>query len=216
MIILITGLTGSGKTFLATKMIYEDWKRGAHVWANYPLFFSPENENITKYDSLPEIFRVRNGVIGIDEGQKLFDARRWAALPTDFSEKICQHRKHFLDIYTTTQDFRQIDVRVRINIHLWFQCERMFRFPFDERKKPIILWFRRIEMVRKITEDNKQTWRRGKVKHYFISKFFTKQLYDTYADIGLSRYIVKLCRKKGKNKMIIANRSLVNQGKVRL
>lgn len=216
MIIVITGLTGSGKTYIMSQMVYNDWKAGANVWGNYPLFFSEENERIIRYDCLPEIYRVKNGVVAIDEGQKLFDARRWASLPSDFSEKICQHRKHFLDIYTTTQDFRQIDVRIRKNVHLWFHCEKLFRFPFNDRLPAMIMIVRRIQMERRTTEDNKEIWRRGQKKIIFISKYFSKKLYDTYADIGLSRYIIKLCRKNKKTKLIIANRTLVNQGKVRI
>lgn len=212
----MTGLTGSGKTFIMTKIINEEWRKNhLAVWANYPIFFSDLNEDITRYDSLPEIYHIKNGILAIDEGQKLFDARRWASLPPDFMEKICQHRKHFLDIYTTTQDIRQIDLRVRINIHNWFKCEKVFRYPFNDSKPAKFMWIRRVEMIKEYAADDRQLWKRGKVKWYFITPF-TKKLYDTYADVGMSRYIMKLCRKNKKTKMIIANRSLVNRGKVRL
>ena len=95
MIIVITGLTGSGKTWFMTRLMLKDWKDGADIYANLPLYFPNDNERVNRWHNLDELYHLTRGVIAIDEGQKLFDARRWASLPVSFAEKIAQHRKHF-------------------------------------------------------------------------------------------------------------------------
>jgi hypothetical protein len=221
MITVITGLTGSGKTWLMTRLMYEDWKRGSAIFANFPLHFKKknveENEDVTRWHNLDELYALNHGVIAIDEGQKLFDARRWGSLPVSFAEKIAQHRKHYLDIYTTTQDLGHIDVRVRTNIHELFACQSLLRLPKNDRVKP---WFQIIKVTKKkrvITSDTDRiAWQKIKSKWHFVSRFWTRELYDTYGDIGFEKYLCKIKYDKKKWIAKIYARDLINQGKARL
>jgi len=50
----------------------------------------------------------------------------------------------------------------------------------------------------------------------WVSKYWTKTLYNTYADIGFERFICRI--KLDKNKWLgkVYSRELINQGKARL
>lgn len=216
MIIVITGLTGSGKTWFMTRLMLEDWKAGADIFANFPLYFPNDNERVSRWHNLDELYSLNHGVIAIDEGQKLFDARRWGSFPVSFAEKIAQHRKHFLDIYTTTQDIGHIDLRVRSNIHELYNCQSLLRIPKNDRVKPILQLIRITRKKRVISAEDRLKWEKIKTKHYFISRFWTKELYNTYGDIGFQKFICRIRREGGKWRGKIYSRDLINQGKARL
>jgi hypothetical protein len=221
MIVVIDGLAGSGKTWLMSRLMFADWKRGAKAYINLPVHFKTrnveENTDVFRWHQLDELFNLNNGIIGIDEGQKLFDARRWQSLPVSFAEKIGQHRHHHLDIYTTTQNIAHIDARVRQNVHELYTCTSLIRLPRDERQKP---YFQMIKVVKKQRsnsgETERLTWKVIKKRFYFISKFWTRTLYDTYGDIGFEQFICKIKREKGKWVGKIYSRDLINQGKAKL
>jgi hypothetical protein len=217
MITVITGLTGSGKTLLMTKLLHKEWQLGADIHVNFPVTFNDTNDGIKRWHNLDELYRLNNGIIGIDEGQKLFDARRWGSLPISFAEKIAQHRKHHLDIYTTTQDIGHIDLRVRSNIHELFNCQSLLRIPRDERKHPILQIVRVVKKRRVITSDNDRlSWVISSKRLMWISRYWTKTLYNTYSDIGFERFVSRI--KLDKNKWVakVYSRELINQGKARL
>lgn len=221
MIIEIDGATGSGKTWLMVRLARKEWQKGTNIYTNFPLYFSETNEGIYRWHQLDELYHLNNGVILIDEATKLMEARRWASLPINFSEKIAQHRHHLLDIYVATQDLGHIDIRVRTNIHERYSCISLFRWPRNERVKPILQYIRIIKRTRVMNEEgNRVSWTKIGSKHYFISKFWTKDYYSTYADIGFERFLCKihLDHRKKKNKWLgkVYSRELVNQGRARL
>lgn len=216
MIVLITGLTGSGKTWFMTRLMLEDWKLGSEIYANFPLTFPNNNERVSRWHNLDEVYHLSNGVIGIDEGQKLFDARRWASLPVSFAEKIAQHRKHFLDIYATSQDIGHIDLRVRSNIHELYNCQSIFRFPRNDRVKPILQMVKITRKKRIVNSEDRLKFEKINHRFVFISRFWTKDLYNTYGDIGFEQYICRIKREKGKWRGKVYSRDLVNRGKARL
>jgi hypothetical protein len=194
----------------------EDWKKGAEVYANFPLYFPNDNERVQRWHNLDELYNLHNGVIAIDEGQKLFDARRWGSLPVSFGEKIAQHRKHFLDIYTTTQDIGHIDLRVRGNIHELYNCQSLFRFPKNDRVKPIFQLIRITKKKRIVNTDDRIRFEKVNSKLKMISRFWTKEYYNTYGDIGFQKFLCKIKREKNKWKAKIYSRDLINRGKARL
>jgi len=217
MITVITGLTGSGKTWLMSKLLHNEWKRGANIYANFRLTFSDDNEGVFRWRQLDETYRLTSGMIAIDEGQMLFDARRWQSLPIGFLEKITQHRKHFVNIITATQDLLQIDVRIRVNIHQLMHCQKLFRFPRDESRDT---WLQMIRVTTKVRESAKDTdrlmWRVVSRRYHFISKFWGKKLYATYDTVGLELFVCKIKSVLGKTTLKIYDRQLVNSGKARL
>jgi len=224
MITCIRGLTGSGKTWLQTRLIRQEWKLGAKVHVNYPVSFDKANTDIHRWHQLDEIYNIHSGVIGIDEGQKLFDSHTWFNLPKSFADKIAQHRKHYVDIFTTTQDFANIDVIVRRNVHELYTCQNIFRFPKKDRVKPILQILRVTKQIRKLTQDVERIqWVNvGRAKFYFISRFWTREYYNTYADVGMEKFLCsikyekKINQKSGSWLCKIYSRDLVNRGKARM
>lgn len=199
-----------------TRLMLADWKNGAEIYANFPLYFPSDNERVNRWHNLDELYNLNGGVIAIDEGQKLFDARRWGSLPVSFSEKIAQHRKHFLDIYTTTQDIGHIDLRVRSNIHELYNCQSIFRWPRNDRVRPILQYIRITKKRRVLSDGDRLVWERVSKKNFFISRFWTRELYNTYGDIGFEKYLCRIKREKGAWKAKIYSRNLVNSGRARL
>jgi hypothetical protein len=223
MIIEIDGATGSGKTWLMVRLARKEWKKGTAIYTNFPINFSENNTDIFRWHQLDELYHLNNGIILIDEATKLMEARRWASLPLSFAEKIAQHRHHLLDIYVATQDLGHIDIRVRTNIHERYSCASIFRLPRNERVKPFLQLIRIIKRIRVMNEEgNRVSWTKIGNRMYFISRFFTKDYYSTYADIGFERFLCsikyqkKLNQKRGEWLGKIYSRELVNQGKARL
>jgi len=224
MITLIDGLTGSGKTWFTTYLIYKEWKRGANAYLNYNVKYGKGNDGVYRWHNLDELYTVKNGVIGIDDAFKLLDATRWHSLPVSFAEKIIAHRHDHIDIITNIQDYNNIDFRMRRNIHERYRCYSIFRFPRKERVKPYLQLIVISHRIRKLNDqtDRIQWQKKGGLKFYFLSRFWTKELYGTYENIYLGRYICalkyekKLKEKKGIWIGKIYRRDLVNQGKARI
>jgi len=210
MITVITGLTGSGKTWLMSRMMLKEWKRKTDIYTNFPLNFPNDNERVYRWHALAEIYHIKNGVIAIDEGQKLFDARLWPLLPESFKEKISSHRHHFVDIITTTQDLGQIDVYVRRNIHELYKCKSIFRFPRNERIKPIIQLISITKKQRSIDENDFIKWTNISRRFHIISRLWTKKLYDTFGNIDLNHFICQIKREKKQWKARIFSREVHN------
>lgn len=210
MITVITGLTGSGKTWLMSRLALKRRKLGDLIYANMSFTFPKDNEGVYRWHNLNETYPITNGVICIDEGQKLFDARMWQFLPITFAEKIASHRHQGLDIITTTQDFGHIDIKVRDNVHELYSCQSLFRFPRNDRYKPIFQAIRVTKKRRSFDDYVSVKWVIKSRKLKFISKFFTKELYNTYANINLSHFICQIKRDKKKWLIILISRQLAN------
>lgn len=216
MIFLAEGATGAGKTILITRLVNQQWKNGATVHANYDLTFSEGNENITRWHFLDEIFYLENGIIVIDDAVRLMDARRWQSLPVTFTEKIATHRHEHLDIYSTVQSINHIDARVRQNVHILFSCRSLFRFPINDRVLPIFQIIRATEKHRLIDEGSRLKFKKSKNHYLFISRLWTKSLYDTFQRFRTTKYLCRIIYRNKKWTARIYARDLVNRGKARL
>jgi hypothetical protein len=209
MITVITGLAGSGKTWLMTRLILKEYRAGTDVYINFPVYFPNNNDRVFRWNSLAETYNIKNGIIAIDEGQKLFNARLWNILPMSFSEKISQHRHHFVDIMTTTQDLGMIDINMRRNIHELYDCKSVFRFPKNYKVQPIFQMIRVVKKQRNMDMNN-ITWEKTASKIHFISKMWTKELYNTYGNLDLPNFLCHIKREKGKWKGAIYSREIYN------
>lgn len=213
MITVITGLTGSGKTFLMSRLALKRRNQGDKIYANLNFNFPNNNENVERFHVLSEVYNITNGVICIDEGQKLFSARMWPFLPISFADKIASHRHQHIDIITTTQDFGHIDVLVRSNVHEQYHCQSLFRFPKNDRKKPLIQVVRVIKKQRSFDDTIGLKFNKIGTKRYFISKLWTKEIYNTYANIDLSHFVCQIKRDKKKWLITLQSRQLISQRK---
>jgi hypothetical protein len=208
MMTVIDGLTGSGKTYLMSRLLLKARKQGENVYANLSLNFPNENENVYRWHALSELYNLTNGTIGIDEGQKLFAARNWADLPMTFADKIASTRHEYLNIITTTQDFGHLDIIIRQNIHDRYSCQSLFRFPRSDRIKPIIQIVRIVHKQRSWSDLEGIKWLKAGTRTVYISKYWTKQLYDTFANINLSHFVCLIKRDKKKWLITLTSRQL--------
>lgn len=221
MLAVIDGPAGAGKTFFISRLVKEAWDRGIELYPNFPLWYDEEHTNITRWFSLDDTYHIKNGIIVIDESVKVLDARRWRSLPATFAEKIAMHRHDHLDMYCLIQNINDIDIRIRTNVAILYSCESVFRFPRNQRVKPI---FQIIKVVKKkkITSDNNRiSWKPIAKYRYYLSRYWTKTYYQTYGKVGEDYFVcrIKLDTKKPKKSMYqvkIYARDLINQGKARL
>jgi len=199
---LYTGKTGTMKTLLMTRWAYGQWKKGAKILSNYRLFFSEKNERIRYFSNLEEIYSFKDGIILIDEAQVLLDSRCWQDLPENFSYKITQHRKHGLDFCATTQHIGMIDIRARQLVQDWTHCEKVLRFPFNDRAKTIFQISRTNKLTAQSNDDGKFSASKSRLRFHFIH-CKQKALYNTYFDIGMSNLDVKIEHDEGKTKILV-------------
>lgn len=166
----------------------------------------PTRGRITYFDEITELIEVRDGIILMDEGQNLLDARNWENLPLEFSNKLRQHRKHKLDLFCTTQSIGTIDVNLRRLVQRWIHCTD--RFALFGIRNPNWLSvhtkeFKDIDML--YEQSGLDALKVDTVKKkWFIIHRFKARYYDTYYDIGFKAYrIIWTQRNKEKVCLII-------------
>lgn len=222
MIVVIDGLAGSGKTWLMSRLVKKEWRKGNVIYSGFPIWFDEQHTRICRWHNLDETFRLKNGIICVDEGQKLFSADNWRRLPLPFKDLISTHRHYFLDIYTTTQNVRLIDIYIRRNIHEVYTCRSLFRFPHNQRLKPFLQIIKIKHKERIMTEEDRVAWKVLKTRYHFISRFFTKTYYNTYGELRpprfvcVGKYLKTATTKQGTWKVRLINRELIERGKRRI
>jgi hypothetical protein len=138
MITLITGKLGGGKSYKATRDIWRHIVQGRDVYANWSINFDDyfhhrttgwrgvlwliwikvtfANEKFGKvyyWDTLDQLYTLRNGEVYMDEAHMSVNARDFSSLPPKFRTKLTQSRKYGLNLYFITQHSAQIDVSIR-------------------------------------------------------------------------------------------------------
>lgn len=218
MITILTGSAGSGKTFIMVRLIKKRWKKGENIFTNFPLWYDEDHTRVQRWHRLEETYNLKQGILTIDESQKLLDARNWNLLPASFRDKIAMHRHHHLDIFTTTQDLGHIDLRMRSNAHRVIACRSLFRFPTNQNLKPLFQIVRATVKERNFDgESGRVGWQKsGHKKHFFISRLWSRTYYDTYGEVGSPKFLCKMYRRGGKWFGRIYARDLVENGKARL
>lgn len=197
MIEVIDGEAGSCKTWFQThRILYPEWKSGQDIFLNYEVFFSKENEGIKRFYQLEEIYHIRKGVLAFDEAQDLFGY--WESMPISFRNLIAHHRHRGLIAVVNTQSFHDLHVEFRRNTHIRYTCRLIFRFPFRENVKPWLLMtsVTRRSKIGTLSDGEPRFEKRGHRRFYFISKFWTKTLYDTHSNIDNTRYQCELIYNK--------------------
>jgi len=158
---------------------------------------------IIYFEDITELLEVRNGIILVDEGQALLEARNWEQLPAEFSNKLRQHRKHNLDLYVTTQNLGTIDINLRRLVQVWVHCTDVFALL--TKRNPS--WF---TVHRKDLKDIDQLYNNvddllveNLSTKYFSISFLSRRLYDTYFDIGFTTLKCVWLQENMKKKLLI-------------
>jgi len=107
MIIGITGLPGSGKTYYLAKKGLAEKKKGRDVFANFGL------EGAIKFTDLNQVFKEEKGLVLVDEINLLCPSRWWDKFPMKQAYYWSQSRKLGLDIYWSAQHIDRVDKIIR-------------------------------------------------------------------------------------------------------
>lgn len=157
---------------------------------------------INYFDTIDEIFHVKDATIFFDEGQTLFRNYDWEFVPRLFLYKIEQNRKHGLDLVTTAQRVKAVNINYRELIQDWGHYETKFDLlgfhVYRERIKDT-------DFITENMQHNEIPDIKTKMK---IITPFTKRLYDTFYDIGfepLQQYDLEI---KGQKVVLICETGL--------
>lgn len=181
--------------------------------------FRPKHRGkINYFDTIDETFHIKDAVLLFDEGQTLFRNYDWEQVPRLFLYKLEQNRKHGLDLVTTAQRMKAVNINYRELIQHWFHFIRILPEWFTQ-KFGIHLYWQYLMEEENITDNfmnmhellkpelrNKETGELLKPKGYRKKKLrilgrWQKRLYDTMYDIGfepLQHYSVMLGNEKVK------------------
>lgn len=163
---------------------------------------------IIYFEDITEILEARNGIICMDEGQNLLEARNWESMPVEFSNKLRQHRKHKLDLYTTTQNLGTIDINYRRLVQRWFHCTEVFALL--GLRNPSWLTIHRIDekdidsLYNNVDDMLVEVLR----SNFFIIHKFKKRIYDTMYDIGFTFYTTIWIQENKENLLLIVPKSM--------
>ncbi len=124
MIIAYVGDFGSGKTLLMTKRLYQRGQRGIRVTTNYaPTFEDAPLDGQAMEDQSEDL---QDCAIGVDEMQVWLDSRSSGKGATRaLTHFILQTRKRRVWLHYTTQDFGQVDVRLRRHTDYKVRCRKI-------------------------------------------------------------------------------------------
>lgn len=199
MIYLWSGKTGSGKTFKMVQYARKWYKNGINIYSNIKLSFEHLKQktpsNIYYFDSVFDIFDVRDGLIIFDDAGATFNAKSWEAMPIEFTYKLMLHRHHHLDMFATVPNIRSVHIDYRRLVQKWFHCKCFISI--GSEKKHIFSWHKIIPKdIDDITIVEDDTLARNELnifqkqkrgKHFLIYKG-RRKMYDTHANISFKRY----------------------------
>lgn len=140
----------------------------------------PTRGRINYFDTIDETFHVKEAVILFDEGQTLFRNYDWESIPRLFLHKIEQNRKHEINLVTTAQRVKAVNINYRELIQFWTHFEtilssRLFKFHLY-RKKIKDIDFISEQMQEQDIPTQKSKWG--------LLGWWQKRIYDTMFDIG--------------------------------
>lgn len=138
MITLHTGKLGVGKSYWATKDVWKKIVQGKDCYVNWRIdytdyytyrttswrgflwalwikctFANTKFGKVYYWETLDDLYTIRNGEVYFDEAHMAVDARDFARLPKAFKTKLTQSRKYGLNLHFITQHQGQIDIAIR-------------------------------------------------------------------------------------------------------
>lgn len=126
MISALVGLPGEGKSLTASMRMKKLIRAGYTVYSNIHLAENAENYHYFDTKDWRVILELQDGIIFMDEGQFILDARQWQDLPVEFRQQLQKGRHEGLDFVVLTQHIMQIDVAYRRLIYDAKQVSRVF------------------------------------------------------------------------------------------
>lgn len=159
--------------------------------------------HIVYFEDITELLEVKNGIILMDEGQNLLEARNWENMPFEFSNKLRQHRKHQLDLYATTQNLGTIDINLRRLVQRWIHCKVIFRLFGLENPNLFTIHTKELKDIDELYNQVDDLQVKVIKKRYFIIHLRIKRIYDTMYDIGFTTLKSIWIQENEKTKLLI-------------
>ncbi len=179
---IITGLTGTGKTYFMTRIAQQFITESGGKWALYGNYHLKESGFLVKPNFInnpAEFLNIEKAVVLIDDGAVWFGARQWLKLPWEIQHKIINNRKDAIQVFVTTQFFESLDRTFRENCHKYYECEKLIGSSEHSKNVWGVIRVRRYapRFYDKIRRKPLET------RYLFIRKKYT-DLYDTYEKIN--------------------------------
>jgi len=219
MIVIFTGLPGSGKSYklgrtvvdvlYRNKKLHEKGGVQRIVWTNLQLSEKVEREfaGYFKYwTELKQLTPLRDVDVVIDEVGSYFDSRLWETLSLEMRRWLNQHRKFGVDIYGTAQDFAQIDKAFRRLTSDLLYLSKIAGSRDISATKPPPRWIWGIALVRHLDptvyDEQKSKFASGGLPAFMLISRAGTEIFDTRAEVQLSsalplKHIEKECEKAG-------------------
>ena len=174
MIGLYSGLPGEGKTLHLAQFAHRHFLAGKTIYSNFKLEFGELGKDWHFFYELEQLNNLKNALVVIDEGQIMFNCRRWENLSITTQYKLQCHRHDGLDLAITSQNFTRLDIEVRNLIHTHYDIEKII-----ESKKLKFAIFRK-HYINPRDEAHKEILSSS----FSMFNFRKPALYDTSADMS--------------------------------
>lgn len=161
------------------------WERAVCQLSQWWWHINPKHQirvyrhgRINYFETLDEIFHVKNAVIIFDEGQTAFRNYDWELVPRMFLHKLEQNRKHGLHLITTAQRVKAVNINYRELIQDWAHFETIFDiFGFH-------IYRRKEKDVDFITENLQEAAIPTLKEKIRVITPWHRKIYDTMYDVG--------------------------------
>jgi hypothetical protein len=203
-IFITTGKTGTGKTLRFADQVIRAINRNRRYFRRTGILrrvssnvhfseqFAEKNVDYILYWSDPmELVSMRDVDIFWDECSTHLDATQWANMPLELKRFLQQHRKRGIDIYATTQSFKNIDVSMRRLVDEVVVCYKIIGSGNPSATKPIIRYPWGLILSFDVKDD---TFEKDELKlkrfpfgFLFIRRGLTA-IYDTKQEIEVGKY----------------------------
>lgn len=163
-----------------------EWLRKQYCKIKKIEYIPKRRGGIQYFEDITEVLEAHDAIILIDEGQALLDSRNWESLPMEFSNKLRQHRKHYLDLYITTQNMGTVDINLRRLVQRWIHCKD--RFALFGIRNPSLFSVHTAELkdIDELYNSVDDLVVSSLKTSIFIIHKFKKRFYDTLYDIGFT------------------------------
>lgn len=173
MIYAIVGMPGDGKSFYATRMAIDEWKKNKdkRIFSNFPILWKDCSSYIWKDEYVKE--DIFDCMIIIDEAWMAFSSRNWNKFSEDEHLMFATNRHNGLDIVVISQSIQRLDTVIR-EITNQIYLIRKFEIPF--LGKP--LWFK-VEAYDSVDALKQRYVSKDSLYKSFRVRF-TKEIADAY------------------------------------
>lgn len=120
MIIVLTGMPGSGKSYLATQLIYDAWKDDPDrkIFTNYPVRLGDKSTMIWEPEFVNE--NIRDSLVVIDEAYRDYNSRKFSDFSDNAHVTFATNRHNGNTFVFISQNVARLDTVIREIAEIWW------------------------------------------------------------------------------------------------